>query len=555
MEKTIKRSLALILVLTIILTGCTSGGASSAASASSSAGASPSASQAQTTAKELIIGTYMPVTTLVPWKTTSDGDGYIIRQVYHTLIEMNKESKFTPSLATSWECSEDGKTWTFHLRDDVYWQTGNKLFNDEKIKVTAEDVKYSFDYYLKPETASVRYSTLIDTIDSIEVVDPTTIRFTTKNIDVLFEYKMYQNYVIPQKGVESGWDFGAFPVGSGAYKFVEHVVDTRVVLEKNTDFWKEPALDKIVYQIITDKSVSAIALQNKEIDIALAILPTEVAAIASKDFLKLDDTGIGSLRWIGFNCDFELFKDADIRRALSMAVDMDSAIKAIFANDTDIDMAIRAYGCISPERPGYNYERFKAVTPAYSPEEAAKLLESKGWAKGTDGIYAKDGKKFSFVLQVGNNDANREKLSVIVSSQLKALGIECTAKTAEWGTHTDDIKKANVEMYILGGYSNLDGPMRLMHSDAATFSPNCHYTNAEVDALLDKAWQTTDFDARSELLTQACEIFSSEAAHLGAYFEYAQVGYNKRVTDFDYASVYQALCSTERNVSVSGPLA
>lgn len=501
--------------------------------------------------KELIVGTYMPITTLVPWKTTSDGDGYILRQVYHTLVEMNKKSEFTPSLAKSWECSDDGLTWTFHLRDDVFWQTGNELFGDEKVQVTAEDVKYSYEYYMKPEIGSVRYSTLVGTIDSVEVVDEFAVKFVTKKIDVLFEYMMYQNYIIPRKAVETGWDFHAHPVGSGAYKFVEHVIDSHVTLVQNEDFWQEPALDKVAFKIITDKSVSAIALQNKEIDIALAILPTEVGAIAEKDYLVLTDSGVGSYRWIGFNCMYPLFEDPEIRRALAMAVDMDKAVDAIFANDAGVKLAVRAYGPIPLERPGSNQERWKKVAADYDPEGAVKILEEKGWVKGSDGIYAKDGKRFSFTLQVGNNDANREKLAVIVASQLKALGIEATAQTVEWGTHTTDIKEGNVEMYIIGGYSNLDGPMRLMHTDPETFSPNCGYSNAQVDALLEQAWKTIDYNDRAELLTQASVIFVSEAPHLGGYFEYSQVGYNKRVTDFDYATVYQALCSTERNVGIS----
>jgi len=117
--------------------------------------AAPSQSAAAPKSNDLIIGTYMPVTTLVPWKTTSDGDGYIIRQIYHTLVEMDNDSNFTPSFAKSWECADDNVTWTFHLRDDIYWQTGNGLFKDEKVRVTAEDVKYSFEYYLKPENGSV----------------------------------------------------------------------------------------------------------------------------------------------------------------------------------------------------------------------------------------------------------------------------------------------------------------------------------------------------------------------------------------------------------------
>ena len=141
-------------------------------------------------------------------------------------------------------------------------------------------------------------------------------------------------------------------------------------------------------------------------------------------------------------------------------------------------------------------------------------------------------------------------MAVIVSSQLKAIGVDCTAQTVEWGTHTTDIKNGNVQMYVLGGYSNLDGPLRLMHSDDANFSPNCGYANDELDAILDEAWKTVDYDARCALIAEASAMFAADAPHLASWYEYAQTGYNTRVKDFDYATVYQALCSTERNVTV-----
>lgn len=499
---------------------------------------------------ELVIGTYMPVTTLVPWKTTSDGDGYIIRQIYHTLVEMDADSNFTPSLATSWECADDNVTWTVKLRKDIYWQTGNELFGDEKVQVTAEDVKFSYDYYLNPDNGSVRYTELSNSLKEVKVIDPFTVQFITKDIDVLWEYKMYQNYIIPKKAIEQNWDLGTKPVGSGAYKFVEHVVDTQVVLERNDDFWVKPSLDRVVFKIISDKSVSAIALQNQEIDISLSILPTEVGNISKKDYLDLRPSEIGSYRWIGFNCKNALFTDPQVRRALSMAVDMDSAVEAIFKNDAGAKLAVRAYGPISYERPGGNEKAFKAVCVEYNVKEAEKLLDQAGWKKGSDGIREKDGKKMKFTLQVGNNDANREKLAVIVAGSLKAIGVDCTAQTVEWGTHTDDIKKGNVEMYILGGYSNLDGPMRIMHTNESVMSPNCGYSNKEVDALMDKAWKTIDANDRAKLLTQAAEIFISEAPHIFTYFEYTQMGVNKRVSDFGYASVYHSLCNDHRNVGV-----
>ena len=106
-------------------------------------------------------------------------------------------------------------------------------------------------------------------------------------------------------------------------------------------------------------------------------------------------------------------------------------------------------------------------------------------------------------------------------------------------------------MYIMGGYSNLDGGKRLMETNTKRFSPNCGYSNEDVDKLIQEAFRTMNYDKRCALLRKADNIFSSECPHLGAYFEYSQVGYNKRVTDFGYATVYQALCSPVRNVGVA----
>lgn len=538
MKKHVSAIVGLLVASAMLLSGCSGSPKSKQSSASSSG------------TKELTIGSYMNITTLVPWKTTSDGDGYILKQVYMTLVNMNQKMEYTPGLAKSWECSPDGKTWTFHLRDDVYWQTGNKLFGDEKVKVTANDVKFSYEYYLNKANGSVRYTDLSSFIQSINVVDDTTIQFVTKKVNVMFLNSAYQNYIIPEKGVESGWDFGSNPVGCGAYKFVKYDTDTDVVLEKNADYWKAPALDKITFKIITDKSVSDIALQNKEIDIAAAVLPTDVGSIKSKSYLNLASSGTGSYRWIGFNCAYPLFQDAEIRKALVMGVDFNSAINTIFKNEAGVKLAERAYGPIPEEIQGSDQEQWKKTVPAYDPKGAQKLLEQKGWAKGSDGIFAKDGQRFSFTLQVGNNDDNRSKLAVIVATQLKAIGVECTVKNVEWATQTADLAKGNVQMYIMGGYSGLDGGYRLMHTDKTTSSPNCNYSSDKVDSLLDQAWTTMDDKARAKLLAEASDAFVADFPHLGGYFEYSQIGYNKRGTDFGNATVYQPLCSSDRNVGV-----
>ncbi len=508
--------------------------------------------KSEVTEKVLTVGTYMNITTLIPWKSTTDGDYYVLNQIYHKLIEMDNNSVFHPVLAEDWSCAEDGKTWTFNLNKNVYWHTGNDLFKDEKVKVTAEDVKYCLEFNMNPDNASSRYSDLVATIDQINVIDEHTLEIVTKDIDVLFEYKMYQILIFPQKAIDEGWDLNAYPVGSNAYKFDKHEIDTEVVLVKNEDYYIEPGLDKIVFKIIPDNNVCAIALQNKEIDVAVTVSTEDIGNIAALDYAELRSSGVGSTRWIGINTQHELFQDVDVRRALTMMIDVDSAVEALFKNDTGIELAVRGYAPVPLERPaGNNVERYKAQYPGYNPEEGKAILESKGWKLNASGIYEKDGKPFSFILQVGNNDPLRENLSVIVATQLKENGIDCTARTAEWGTHLTDLDKGNLPMYIVGGYSSLDGLMKIMHTDPLSFSPNPGYSNPEVDALLEEAWRTADNEMRAELLTQATEKFVHDAVFIVAYFQYSQAGVNLRVTDFDQPSVYLNLCGSWRNVSVT----
>ena len=501
--------------------------------------------------RELRIGSFMAIQSLLPWRTTSDGDGYVLQQVYNTLLQMDEHSVFHGNLLESWEVADDNRTWTLHVREGMFWHRGNDLFGDELVQVTAKDVEFSINFLLDPENGAVRYAELSSSIESVEVLDEFTLRVVTQDIDVLFELRMSQTYVIPQRAFETGWDLASHPIGSGPYKFYEYVVDSHVTLVRNDDFYITPGLDRVIIQIIPDRTVAAIALQNQEIDIVMAILPMDLAAVSAREFLSIEQFGVGIPRNVTFNAMNPLFQDYRMRRAISMAVDFESAAANIFANEAGVELAFRLYGPISPERPGGDIDRFRAAAPPFDPDRAIREIEALGWSRGPDGIFEKDGQRLSFTIQVGNNDANRETLAVIVSSQLRAIGIDAPVQSVEWATHLDDMTAGTLEVQIGGGWTGFDGPMMIMHSHPTRFSPNPGYANDQVDALLQEAWRTLDLGARSEFLTQAAEIFIYEAAWMGGYLEYWQTAFNNRVTDFaGHASVFPPLTSHLRNVSV-----
>lgn len=501
--------------------------------------------------KVLTVGSNYTVDTFVPWEFTSDGDRYIISNIYECLFEYDADTCI-PVLAESYS-NPDDCTWDIKIRENAYWQTGNDLFGDEKVPITAEDVKFVMDWTLDPANGSKQQSNLANLITSVEVLDNYTLRFKTPEPKALFLFTLSRIMIFPKKAIEEGFDLNAQPVGSGPFKFVSYMTDDQVVLEKNPDYYITPNLDKVIFKIIPDKSVAAIALQNGEIDIAMQVLSTDIDAVAAQENLTLVPNTMGWYRYAGFNCKDPLFEDPEIRRALSMAVDMDSAVDAIFRNNSGTKLAVRAYGPIPLELPGANEEEWKKYIAPYDPEGAKKILEEKGWTLGADGIYEKDGQKFSFTIKTPNNDNNRTKLGTIISTQLKQIGIDCAAQPTEWATMLTDIKAGDTQMFVMGGGSSMNGMEMLFHTTLSqSNSHRVFYDNPECDALLEEAAVTIDQDKRAELLTEASCMTVRDAVHMFGYFEYVQIGMNNKVTDFEKAPTFwYGLCNEYRNVGIA----
>lgn len=554
-----RRLLALVMAAAMMLTACapkeeaaaTTAAAATETKADSGTEAAKEETKETTSGeKEIVIGTHYTIDTFVPWEFTSDGDRYVISNIYECLFEYDADVCI-PVLAESYS-NPDDLTWDIKIRENAYWQTGNDLFGDEKVQITAEDVKYVMDFVMDPANGSKQQSTLANMITSCEVLDDFTVRFTTEEPQALFIFNLSRIMIFPKKAVEENFDLGKQPVGSGPFKFVSYQTDDQVVLEKNPDYYITPNLDRVVFKIIPDKSVAAIALQNGEIDVTMQVLSTDIDTVASQEDLMLVPNTMGWYRYAGFNCSEPLFQDAEIRKALSMAVDMDGAVEAIFKNASNTKLAVRAYGPIPLELPGADEEAWKEHVATYDPDGAKAIIESKGWTLGSDGIYEKDGQKFSFTIKTPNNDNNRVKLGTIISTQLKQIGIDCVAQPTEWATMLTDIKAGDTQMFVMGGGSSMNGLEMLLHSTlSSSGSHRVFYDNPECDALIEEAAVTIDQEKRAEILTEASCMAVEDAVHMFGYFEYVQIGMNKKVTDFDKSpTLWYALCNSYRNVGI-----
>lgn len=550
-----KRNIALFLALcmlaSLLLGGCVSKEGDETPSGGEQSGGEEGSERVLTIASPYAIGS------LTPWISNSDGDRYVLGNVYEALLEVNTGSKdgveYVPTIAESWEYTDD-TTLVFKLRENVYWQTeGNDLF-DEKVQVTANDVKAVFDFVLDESNGSTEWGDLNPLIESVEVTDDFTLTIHAKKPSAILLYEISGVLIFPMKAIEEDFDLNTQPVGTGAFIFSEYKVDDRVVLTPNPDYRVTPKLDKVVIEIVPDKSVAAIALQNGEVDIVPQIQTTDLEAVAANENLVLIPNSVGWYRYIGFNCSNELFTDIKVRQAISMAIDFESITEALFGNDFGAQLAINSYGGgVPPEFEGSDIEAWKAVYE-YNPDKAQQLLEEAGWSKNSDGIYEKDGKTLSFAIKSPTNDQNRVKLGEMAATYLKGIGVDASSQPTEWATMTADIASGNTEAFIMGGGSVIGGMNMLFHSVATqNSSHNVFYTDTELDAMLDEAYATIDDEARVALLKECAMRALENKVHAGGYIEYVQVGMNKRVTDFDKSpTLWYSLCNDYRNVGVDG---
>lgn len=205
-----------------------------------------------------------------PALTKTGDDETVVLQIFNSLVapprgtmDMDIED-LQPQLAESWEISDDKKVWTFHLRAGVKWQKGYG-------EVSAEDVKFSYERQMDPALGGVHGASFKD-IESIEVIDPLTVRFTLKSSNAFFHASAltpgFGRFIVPKKAVEElGDQFGFAPVGSGPFEFVEYRPQDQVILKANEDYFLgRPPMDELHLRYIPDNNAATIAFIAGELD-------------------------------------------------------------------------------------------------------------------------------------------------------------------------------------------------------------------------------------------------------------------------------------------------
>lgn len=454
---------------------------------------------------------------LDPIKYTGVYEGNIIRNVADTLVMYNTDlSAIVPSLATEWSVSEDGKVYTFILRDDVYFQKG--AYQNGK-KMTAADVKYSLERSAKKSAMN-----RLDMLDSVEVVNDYEIKCYLDNPSAAFLTVLTDagNVIVSPEDAE-GWgdSFGAHLVGTGPFSLAEFKNDQEAILQKSDGYWgPEPKLDGVVFKFITDATQMSNALRSGEIDIATDLGGENVKVIADDPNLILQEVPGLHVAYLYMNMMEGPTADKRVREAIIKAVDINEMIKGVYPYGE----AQRAYLPLPPGSWGYDAS-LESLVPSYDPEGARKLLAEAGYPDG-----------FDIAVYVSNKPA-RVKMCTILQAYLKKnLQVNLEIRTAEWGTFSEVASSGKADMFGMS-WTWYPDPFfflnKMFHSsEIGALGNGQGFNSPEVDMLLDQALQTSDLGERKALYQKALELIVSEYPRIDYANEKVIYGFNPAVKGF-----------------------
>jgi peptide/nickel transport system substrate-binding protein len=356
-------------------------------------------------AKKLTWAFALGTNCLDPAFQTGSPDANNMYNIYDSLVAHKNDSltEVDPALATSWEVSPDGLTYTFQLRPGVKWHGGYG-------EVTAEDVKYSYDRMKNPETKAAG-GAFLKPIESIEVVDPLTVRLnlSTPNPPLLLNLAHDPGAaIVNQKAVEErGREHCLRPIGTGPYEVTSAETNGGVTMQAFADAWRgKPAIDQVEMRVIPEESVAVLALKSGEIDFMVPRDPVFIQELRKTPGVVVngDEKASASFYALWLNNSREPFDDPNVRKALIHAIDRETLVNSV----TEGMITQVANSVVPPNLVGHTSD--VTVYP-YDLELAKSLLKEAGHESGFE-ITAE-------AIRTSDNPA----MLTVVQNMWKELGV------------------------------------------------------------------------------------------------------------------------------------
>jgi len=492
--------------LLLVLAGCTGGGTASSTSTPVNGGTLVYASgDAEPTCLDPHVGGNYP-------------QALLSSQYIEELTALD-DGKPVPALAKSWTTSDDGKTLTFTLRDDVAFTDGTPF--------DAAAVVANIEHVQDPATASSTGYLALQSITKATATDDHTVTLTLSRPDSALLESFSQPWVGMEspKALQRSQEVNCeSPVGTGPFEVTAWKHGDRVTLTKNAEYTPltgntKPRLDGITWRFLPDSTSRYAALQSGQVDVIDNAQPDQLKAASSKGSIRdLDAPRPGASNRLELNSGHGVFRDEAVRKAFIAGAEIDPGIRSLF-----LGTAKRSYSVLSSVEP-YGYSDKSLFE--YSPKKAKQLLDDAGWKVGSDGIRQKDGQQLTVTFPVSTNQsvpAERSLFQQIQASE-KAVGIKVVLKELDLSSWYAALA-ANQYDVVSAPYTKVGADvLRILYDSASiTPAPSGYFANLaqldepKLDALLQQAARTSDTSERGDLYEQAQETILASGTVLPLY--------------------------------------
>lgn len=530
MKRKVASVLAAVLAASMVLAGCgSSAPAAAPAPAAESDAAEKPAEGAEAEAPAAEGATVLDVQvgpspeTIDPALNSAVDGANMIIHAFEGLLKFDKDNNVVPGLAESWEMSDDGLVWTFHLREGLKWSDGSPL--------TANDFVYSWKRVADPATAAPYGYDLLNYIvgyeeaeagdvDALAVSAPDDNTFVVelKSPCIYFDKICAFAVLVPvqQATIEANGDAWTIDpatyITSGPYYMTEFTDGSQIVFQKNENYWdaEHVTFDTIVWHLIEDSNAAYSAYQNGDLMMIKDVPTEEIPSLEGNEEFFVEP--IMGTYYVSFNTQRAPFDDARVREALSLAIDRDYVAGTIMQGTYSPATNFVGPG-VSDAAEGSSFEdvtketygdHFDVTNYEADLEKAKALLAEAGYPNGEG---------FPEIKYLTNDAGYHKAVAEYLQSAWGDLGITMTVDIQEWKTVTADRRSGNFDVARNGWVYDWDDPSNMINLlETSNGNNDGKYSSAEFDTLVDEARKSTDVAEHYDLLHQAEQVLLKDAA-------------------------------------------
>ena len=451
--------------------------------------------------------------------TTNDASAF---PIYNRLVEFKLgTTDLRPGVAEKWDVSEDGKTYTFHLRKGVKWHT-TKNFKPTR-DLNADDVIFSFDRQMNKQNpyhnvsgGSYEYFEGMGfpvLIKEVKKVDDYTVQIVLNRPEAPFlaDLAMSFSSILSKEYADAMLKAGTpekldlNPVGTGPFQLVQYQKDSRILYKAFKDYWGDKAkVDRLVFSITPDASVRYAKLQKNECQIMPYPNPADIEGMKKdKNITMMEQPGL-NVGYLSFNVEKPPLDNVKVRQALTWAVNKEAIIKAVYQGAGQT-----AKNLIPPTMWSYNDD---VKDYSYDPEKAKQLLKEAGMEKGfTIDLWA-------MPVQSPYNP-NARRMAEMIQADWAKIGVKAKIVSYEWGEYLKRAKDGEHQTVMMGWTGDNGDPDNFFATlfscaaakDGSNYSRWCY---KPFEDLIQTARASDNHDKRIELYKQAQVVMHDQAPAL-----------------------------------------